>query len=59
MPTVPAAAKAILDAPDAEPAVTPALLEVCRELFTETVAQGHGNADMAAVVHAIATRSQS
>lgn len=33
------------------------LLDVCHALFGETLAQGHGAADMAAVVRAIQTRS--
>ncbi len=33
------------------------LLEVCCELYRETEALGHGQADMAAVVHAIEARS--
>jgi 3-hydroxyisobutyrate dehydrogenase len=33
------------------------LLDVCRALFGETVAQGRGGEDMAAVVHAIAART--
>jgi len=33
------------------------LVEVCRDLFAETEAQGHAAADMAAVIHAITARS--
>jgi 3-hydroxyisobutyrate dehydrogenase len=33
------------------------LLDVCRELFAETEGLGHGGADMAAVIHAIAART--
>jgi 3-hydroxyisobutyrate dehydrogenase len=33
------------------------LLDVCHELYAETVAQGHGHADMVAVVHAIEERT--
>ncbi|MFF9624626.1 NAD(P)-dependent oxidoreductase [Streptomyces griseosporeus] len=33
------------------------LLDVCHELFTETVAQGHGAEDMVAVLHALETRT--
>lgn len=33
------------------------LIEVCRELYAETLALGHGGSDMAAVVRAIAARS--
>jgi 3-hydroxyisobutyrate dehydrogenase len=33
------------------------LLDVCHELFGETVAQGRAQEDMAAVVHAIAART--
>lgn len=32
------------------------VLDVCRQLYAETVALGHGDLDMAAVVHAIAAR---
>jgi 3-hydroxyisobutyrate dehydrogenase len=35
------------------------LLDVCRELYTETVTAGHGTADMAAVVRAIAARTDT
>ncbi|MET5019979.1 NAD(P)-dependent oxidoreductase, partial [Burkholderia pseudomallei] len=35
------------------------LLEVCCELSRETEALGHGQADMAAVVHAIEARSDA
>ncbi|MEV4347399.1 NAD(P)-dependent oxidoreductase [Actinoplanes sp. NPDC049596] len=35
------------------------LLEVCRDLYAESLDLGHGNADMAAVVHAIATRPRA
>lgn len=35
------------------------LLDVCFNLYTETVALGHGKADMAAVVHAIEARSDA
>lgn len=35
------------------------LLDACHDLFTETVALGHGKSDMAAVVHAIAARTES
>ena len=35
------------------------LLDVCRELYQETVALGHGQADMAAVIHAIEARTES
>jgi 3-hydroxyisobutyrate dehydrogenase len=34
------------------------LLDVCEELFAETEALGHGRADMAAVVTAIAARTE-
>jgi len=34
------------------------LLDVCHQLFTETVGLGHAGADMAAVVHAIEARSR-
>jgi 3-hydroxyisobutyrate dehydrogenase len=34
------------------------LLDVCRELFAETAAAGHGDADMAAVVRALEARSR-
>ncbi|MGV9275490.1 NAD(P)-dependent oxidoreductase [Streptomyces griseosporeus] len=33
------------------------LLDVCHELFAETVAQGHGAEDMVAVLHALETRT--
>jgi 3-hydroxyisobutyrate dehydrogenase len=33
------------------------LLGVCRDLYAETLALGHGGADMAAVIHAIEARS--
>jgi 3-hydroxyisobutyrate dehydrogenase len=33
------------------------LLDVCRDLYAETLALGHGGADMAAVIHAIEARS--
>jgi 3-hydroxyisobutyrate dehydrogenase len=33
------------------------LLDVCFDLYSETVSLGHGGADMAAVVHAIEARS--
>ena len=35
------------------------LLNVCHELFSETVALGHGHLDMAAVVHAVAARTDA
>jgi 3-hydroxyisobutyrate dehydrogenase len=35
------------------------LLDVCHALFGETLAQGRGGEDMAAVVHAIAARTQA
>ncbi|SNY55088.1 3-hydroxyisobutyrate dehydrogenase [Paractinoplanes atraurantiacus] len=35
------------------------LLEVCRDLYRETLDRGHGNEDMAAVVHAIANRTRA
>ncbi|XVV17118.1 NAD(P)-dependent oxidoreductase [Actinoplanes sp. CA-131856] len=35
------------------------LLAVCRALYRETVDQGHGHEDMAAVVHAIASRTRA
>jgi 3-hydroxyisobutyrate dehydrogenase len=34
------------------------LLDVCHSLFAETVALGHGSADMAAVVHAISAHDE-
>jgi len=33
------------------------LLDVCHDLFAQTVALGHGSSDMAAVVHAVAART--
>ncbi|HEY9390030.1 MAG TPA: NAD(P)-dependent oxidoreductase [Mycobacteriales bacterium] len=35
------------------------LLDVCHTLYGETVALGHGHADMAAVIHAIEDRTQA
>ncbi|AJZ62602.1 NAD-binding of NADP-dependent 3-hydroxyisobutyrate dehydrogenase family protein [Paraburkholderia fungorum] len=35
------------------------LLDVCFDLYTETVELGHGQADMAAVVHAIEARTEA
>jgi 3-hydroxyisobutyrate dehydrogenase len=35
------------------------LLDVCFNLYTETVELGHGQADMAAVVHAIEARTEA
>ncbi|MER6415180.1 NAD(P)-dependent oxidoreductase [Streptomyces humidus] len=35
------------------------LLDVCHALYGETVAQGHGGEDMAAVLHALETRSEA
>ncbi|MEH6417467.1 NAD(P)-dependent oxidoreductase [Pseudomonas sp. CGJS7] len=35
------------------------LLDVCHALFGETLQQGHGESDMAAVVHAIQARTES
>jgi 3-hydroxyisobutyrate dehydrogenase len=32
------------------------VLDVCHELYTETVELGHGSLGMAAVIHAIAAR---
>ncbi|XVU20968.1 NAD(P)-dependent oxidoreductase [Actinoplanes sp. CA-054009] len=34
------------------------LLSACRDLYSEAFAQGHGNEDMAAVVHAITNRTR-
>ncbi|MER7922617.1 NAD(P)-dependent oxidoreductase [Streptomyces sp. NPDC096057] len=34
------------------------LLDICHALFAETVAQGHGGEDMAAVLHALETRTE-
>jgi 3-hydroxyisobutyrate dehydrogenase len=34
-------------------------LEVCHDLYAETLALGHGAADMAAVIHAMEARSGS
>jgi 3-hydroxyisobutyrate dehydrogenase len=33
------------------------LIDVCHELYAETLALGHGSADMAAVIHAMETRT--
>jgi 3-hydroxyisobutyrate dehydrogenase len=38
-------------------AISSPLLDACRDLFAETAEQGHGGADMAAVVHAITART--
>lgn len=46
----------VVDAARAAGAATP-LLEVCHDLYAETLALGHGGADMAAVIHAIEARS--
>jgi 3-hydroxyisobutyrate dehydrogenase len=46
----------VVDAAQAAGAAAP-LLEVCRDLYAETLALGHGGADMAAVIHAIEARS--
>jgi 3-hydroxyisobutyrate dehydrogenase len=35
------------------------LLDVCRDLYAETLALGHGSDDMAAVIHAIEARSDA
>lgn len=35
------------------------LLDVCEALYSETVAQGHGQEDMAAVIHAIEARTDA
>ena len=48
------AAEAARDANLASP-----LLDVCFDLYTETVELGHGQADMAAVVHAIEARTEA
>jgi 3-hydroxyisobutyrate dehydrogenase len=45
----------VVEAARATGAATP-LLDVCHDLYAETVALGHGDADMAAVVHAIDAR---
>jgi 3-hydroxyisobutyrate dehydrogenase len=42
-----------------EAKVASPLLDVCYALFGETLALGHGHADMAAVVHAIEARTAS
>jgi len=42
-----------------ESAIASPLLDVCRTLFAETEALGHGQQDMAAVVHAIVARSNA
>lgn len=47
----------IVDAARAAGVASP-LLDVCQALYRETVALGHGDADMAAVVHAVAARTK-
>ena len=46
----------VVDAARSAGAAVP-LLEVCRELYAETLALGHGGADMAAVITAIEARA--
>jgi 3-hydroxyisobutyrate dehydrogenase len=46
----------IVDAARAAGVASP-LLDVCHELYGEALALGHGDADMAAVVHAVAART--
>jgi 3-hydroxyisobutyrate dehydrogenase len=46
----------VVDAARSAGAASP-LLDVCQDLYAETLALGHGGADMAAVIHAIAARA--
>jgi 3-hydroxyisobutyrate dehydrogenase len=48
----------IVDAARAAGVASP-LLDVCQALYREAVALGHGDADMAAVVHAVAARTKA
>jgi 3-hydroxyisobutyrate dehydrogenase-like beta-hydroxyacid dehydrogenase len=48
----------IVDAARAAGVASP-LLDMCHALYTEALTLGHGEADMAAVVHAVAARTEA